>query len=199
MIQSIAVFCGSALGTAQIYVEQAQSVGRCIAEQGTTLVYGGGRSGLMGVVADSALQAGGKVIGVIPEALVDRELAHPNLSELHIVQNMHQRKTLMADLSEAFLAMPGGAGTLEEIFEQWTWAQLGIHQKAIGFLNVGGFYDDLLKFIALTTDQGFTQQRFNQALISSEHIEEILAAFNHYQAPMPKWGANDQQGLIKPI
>lgn len=199
MIQSIAVFCGSALGTAQIYVEQAQSVGRRIAEQGTTLVYGGGRSGLMGVVADSALQAGGKVIGVIPEALVDRELVHPNLSELHIVQNMHQRKTLMADLSEAFLAMPGGAGTLEEIFEQWTWAQLGIHQKAIGFLNVAGFYDDLIKFIVLTTDQGFTQQRFNQALISSEHIEEILAAFNHYQAPMPKWGANDQQGLIKPV
>jgi uncharacterized protein (TIGR00730 family) len=199
MTQSVAVFCGSALGAEQIYVEQAQNVGRTIAQQGKTLVYGGGRSGLMGVVADSALQVGGKVIGVIPEALVNRELAHPNLTELHVVQNMHQRKTLMADLSDAFIAMPGGAGTMEEIFEQWTWAQLGIHQKANAFLNVNGFYDDLLKFIYMTADKGFTQHRFSDALIVSDDVEQILKQFDSYTPPLPKWGATDQQELVKPV
>lgn len=198
MIQSIAVFCGSALGTDDIYVTHAKQVGQAIAEQGKTLVYGGGRSGLMGVVADSALQAGGRVIGVIPKALVDREFAHPNLTELHIVEDMHQRKTLMADLSDAFLAMPGGAGTLEEIFEQWTWAQLGIHHKAIAFLNVAGFYDDLLKFIALTTEKGFTQPRFNEALMSADQIEDILAKLNTYQAPAPKWTVDNTQLVSAP-
>lgn len=199
MTKSIAVFCGSALGAEQIYVEQAQTVGRSIAEQGKTLVYGGGRSGLMGVVADSALQAGGEVIGVIPEALVNRELAHPNLTELHVVQNMHQRKTLMADLSDAFVAMPGGAGTMEEIFEQWTWAQLGIHQKANAFLNVNGFYDDLLKFIHMTAKKGFTQHRFSDALIVSDDIQQILKQFDSYTPPLPKWGATDQEELVKPV
>lgn len=197
MTNSIAVFCGSALGTDEIYQQQAQIVGQQLARQGKTLVYGGGRSGLMGLVADSALAAGGRVVGVIPEALVDRELAHPNLTQLHIVQNMHQRKTLMADLSDAFIAMPGGAGTMEEIFEQWTWAQLGIHQKANAFLNVNGFYDDLLKFIHMTAAKGFTQPRFCDALIVSDSIEEILQQIEHYQPPLPKWGVADQQHLVK--
>ncbi len=197
MTHSIAVFCGSALGTEKIYQQQAEWVGRTIAEQGRSLVYGGGRSGLMGIVADSALAAGGEVIGVIPEALVDRELAHPQLTQLHVVKNMHERKTLMADLSDAFIAMPGGAGTMEEIFEQWTWAQLGIHQKANAFLNVNGFYDDLLKFIHMTAEKGFTHQRFSEALIVSDSVVEILKQFDQYQPPLPKWGVADQQALVK--
>lgn len=199
MTKSIAVFCGSALGSEPIYIEQAQRVGRRIAEHGQTLVYGGGRSGLMGIVADSALEAGGKVIGVIPKALVERELAHPQLTELHIVHNMHQRKTKMAELSDAFIAMPGGAGTMEEIFEQWTWAQLGIHEKANAFLNVNGFYDDLLKFIYMTADKGFTHQRFCDALVVSDSIDDILKQFDCYQPPLPKWGVADQQELVNPV
>lgn len=192
-MKSIAVFCGSAVGTDSLFVEAAQVTGQTIAKRGQTLVYGGGRSGLMGVVADSALQAGGKVIGVIPSALVDRELAHPHLSELHIVQNMHERKTKMSELSDGFVALPGGAGTLEEIFEQWTWAQLGIHQKPCAFLNLDGFYEDLIKMIRLTVDKGFTQSRFADKLIAAASIDEILQQFDQYQPPAPKWGATDVQ------
>ncbi|NHC03866.1 TIGR00730 family Rossman fold protein [Acinetobacter sp. 187] len=196
-MKSIAIFCGSTLGTDAIFAETAQRTGQLIAEQGKTLVYGGGRSGLMGIVADSALAAGGKVIGVIPQGLVDRELAHPNLTELHVVTSMHERKTLMAELSDGFIALPGGAGTLEEIFEQWTWAQLGIHLKPCAFLNVEGFYDPLLQFIRLTTDKEFTRTRFTDALIHSASIEEILNQFEHYVAPQPKWGVQDHKELIQ--
>lgn len=132
-MNSICVFCGSSLGNDVVYEQITQATGQIIAEQGLTLVYGGGRSGLMGVVANSALEAGGKVIGVIPEALVDRELAHAELSELYVVKDMHERKTKMAELADGFIALPGGAGTLEEIFEQWTWNQLGIHQSLVHF------------------------------------------------------------------
>ena len=197
MTNSIAIFCGSAIGTDSIFLKKTKKMGQTIAGQGKTLVYGGGRSGLMGVVADSALQAGGKVIGVIPSALVDRELAHPHLTELHVVKNMHERKTKMSELSDAFIALPGGAGTLEEIFEQWTWAQLGIHLKPCAFLNVEGFYDDLLKFIQLTTAKGFTHARFSESIIASDSIEQILQQFDAFQAPQPKWGMVDQQGLVK--
>lgn len=189
-MNSICIFCGSSLGTNPVYVQAAKQTGELIAKQGKTLVYGGGRSGLMGVVADSALQAGGRVIGVIPTALVDRELAHPQLTELHIVKNMHERKTKMADLSDGFIALPGGAGTLEEIFEQWTWSQLGIHQKPCAFLNIEGFYDQLLSMIRSTADNGFTQDRFVEKLIASDQIDEILTAFEHYQPAAPKWGVS---------
>lgn len=186
-MNSICVFCGSSLGNDPIYQQMAQATGQEIAAQGKTLVYGGGRSGLMGVVADSALQAGGRVIGVIPNALVDRELAHTGLTELHIVNNMHERKTKMAELSDAFVALPGGAGTLEEIFEQWTWSQLGIHQKPCAFLNVDGFYDDLIKMLHASVECGFSQERFVDRLIVAEQIKEILAAFSAYQPAIPKW------------
>ncbi|MCH7391059.1 LOG family protein [Acinetobacter dispersus] len=186
-MNSICVFCGSSLGNDPIYQQMAQATGQEIAAQGKTLVYGGGRSGLMGVVADSALQAGGRVIGVIPNALVDRELAHTGLTELHIVNNMHERKTKMAELSDAFVALPGGAGTLEEIFEQWTWSQLGIHQKPCAFLNVDGFYDDLIKMLHASVERGFSQERFVDRLIVAEQIKEILAAFSAYQPAIPKW------------
>lgn len=187
-MKSIAIFCGSALGTDKIFIDQAQMVGRQLAEHGKTLVYGGGRSGLMGVVADSALEAGGQVIGVMPSSLVDAELAHEGLTTLHIVENMHERKIKMAELSDGFIAIPGGAGTLEEIFEQWTWAQLGIHLKPCAFLNVNGFYDDLLRFLQTTVEKGFTHPRFTDALVISDSIQEIIQQFEHYQAPMPKWG-----------
>lgn len=195
-MNSIAIFCGSALGTDAIFENVARLTGETIAKKGKTLVYGGGRSGLMGIVADSALAAGGQVIGVIPQGLVDRELAHPHLTELYVVKDMHERKTKMADLSDGFIALPGGAGTLEEIFEQWTWAQLGIHLKPCTFLNVEGFYNDLFKFIQLTTDKGFTKSRFTDMLIESESIEEILNIFENYQAPEPKWGMVDRQEFL---
>lgn len=191
-MKSIAIFCGSALGSEPIFSETAQQVGRTLAEKGITLVYGGGRSGLMGLVADSALAAGGQVVGVIPNALVDRELAHTGLTELYVVNNMHERKTQMAELSDGFIALPGGAGTLEEIFEQWTWAQLGIHQKPCAFLNVNGFYNDLLQFIQLTTDKGFTHSRFTEKLMSSTSIDDLILQFEQYQPPLPKWGATVQ-------
>ncbi|MFW2152472.1 TIGR00730 family Rossman fold protein [Acinetobacter gyllenbergii] len=186
-MNSICVFCGSSLGNDPIYQQMAEATGQAIAAQGQTLVYGGGRSGLMGVVANSALQAGGRVIGVIPHALVDRELAHTGLTELHVVNNMHERKTKMAELSDAFVALPGGAGTLEEIFEQWTWSQLGINQKPCAFLNVVGFYDDLLKMLQGSVERGFSQERFVDKLIVAEQIEDILAAFSAYQPVTPKW------------
>ncbi|WP_230795279.1 TIGR00730 family Rossman fold protein [Acinetobacter baumannii] len=192
-MNSICIFCGSSLGSNPIFQQIAQLTGEAIAKQGKTLVYGGGRSGLMGVVADSALQAGGQVIGVIPRALVDRELAHPGLTKLYVVENMHERKTKMADLSDGFIALPGGAGTLEEIFGQWTWAQLGIHQKPCAFLNVAGFYEDLLKMIQGTVDNGFSQARFVDKLIVSDKIEDILQQFEQYQAPAPKWTNADVQ------
>ncbi|RYL25575.1 TIGR00730 family Rossman fold protein [Acinetobacter piscicola] len=196
-MNSIAIFCGSSLGTDPIFAATAKLTGETIANQGKTLVYGGARSGLMGIIADSALAVGGKVIGVIPEGLVERELAHPHLTELYIVKNMHERKTKMSELTDAFIALPGGAGTVEEIFEQWTWAQLGIHLKPCAFLNVEGFYDDLLKFIQLTTDKGFSKARFTDQLIYSDALDEILLKFENYQAPEPKWGVKDREELVK--
>ncbi|MCF8998649.1 TIGR00730 family Rossman fold protein [Acinetobacter nectaris] len=187
-MNSIAIFCGSKAGNESIFIEQAQKVGAYLADQGKRVVYGGGRTGLMGVIADSALQAGGKVIGVIPTNLVDRELAHPQLTELHIVDNMHERKAKMAELADGFIALPGGAGTLEEIFEQWTWAQLGIHLKPCAFLNIHDFYTPLFDMIHRTVETGFTQARFAEQLFQSESIEEILEKFKNYQAPEPKWG-----------
>ena len=186
-MNSICVFCGSSLGNDPIYQQIAQATGLVIAQQGQTLVYGGGRSGLMGVVADSAIAAGGQVIGIIPQALVDRELAHTGLTELYVVKDMHERKTKMAELADAFVALPGGAGTMEEIFDQWTWNQLGIHQKPCAFLNVEGFYDGLIQTIQDSVDRGFSQARFVENLIVADNIGEILTAFSVYQPATPKW------------
>ena len=191
-MNSIAIFCGSAFGSDAIFTETAKLTGETIAKQGKTLIYGGGRSGLMGVVADSALAVGGQVIGVIPQNLVDAELAHPHLTELYVVKDMHERKIKMSELSDGFIALPGGAGTWEEIFEQWTWAQLGIHLKPCAFLNIENFYGDLFKFIQLSTEKGFTKERFTDALICSDSIEAILAQFENFVAPEPKWGKQAQ-------
>jgi len=152
---SLCVYCGSRPGELPIYSEAARAVGHEIGRRGWQLVYGGGRAGLMGVVADAALEAGASVVGVIPHSLMDRELGHVGLTELHVVDTMHQRKTLMAERSDAFLALPGGIGTFEELFEVWTWRQLGYHDKPIGLLNVAGYYDALLRFLQHSLDQGF--------------------------------------------
>jgi uncharacterized protein (TIGR00730 family) len=191
-MKSIAIFCGSSVGNSSIFKEQAEVLGESIAKRGIKLVYGGGRAGLMGVIADSALKAGGTVIGIIPQNLVDAELAHPLLTELHVVKNMHERKTKMSELADAFIALPGGVGTLEEIFEQLTWGQLGIHQKPCAFFNVDGFYDELLDFLIKTTQSGFTHSRFTDALISSDVIDEILDTLSCYKAPEPKWNKSEK-------
>lgn len=187
MLNSIAIFCGSGFGNEEYFTAAAAETGRLIAERGQTLVYGGGRSGLMGIVADSALQAGGRVVGVMPHLLVHQELAHPDLTEMHIVENMQERKLKMSELADGFIALPGGAGTLEEIFEQWTWLQLGIHRKPCGFLNINDFYTDLIRFLQRTTNSGFTHERFTDKLVVEQDIATLLHAFDEYVAPEPKW------------
>jgi uncharacterized protein (TIGR00730 family) len=152
---SLCVYCGSRSGNDAAYEAAARRVGTLIGERGWRLVYGGGRAGLMGVVADATLAAGGTAVGVIPQALMSRELGHTGLTELHVVDTMHQRKQMMAERASAFLALPGGIGTFEELFEVWTWRQLGYHDQPIGLLNVAGYYDDLLAFLAKTIDSGF--------------------------------------------
>ncbi len=152
---SLAVYCGSRSGDNPLFAQAAQAVGHWIGGHGGQLVYGGGHGGLMGTVADATQAAGGRVVGVIPQSLLDKEHARTACDELHIVQTMHERKALMADRSDAFLALPGGIGTFEELFEVWTWRQLGYHQKPIGLLNVAGYYDGLLGFVQHSTQQGF--------------------------------------------
>ena len=151
---SVCVYCGSRPGELPAYAEAARDIGSEIGRRGWQLVYGGGRAGLMGEVADAALAAGATVIGVIPESLMGRELGHRGLTELHVVETMHQRKMMMAERSDAFLALPGGIGTFEELFEVWTWRQLGYHDKPLGLLNVAGYYDALLGFLAHSREQG---------------------------------------------
>ena len=155
MGKRLCVFCGSHTGNSPVFAAEARELGRSIARRGLELVFGGGHIGLMGVVADAALEAGGKVIGVIPKALVDRELAHDRLTTLHVVASMHERKALMADLSDAFVALPGGFGTADELFEILTWAQLGLHHKPIGILNTSNFFLRLLDWIEGTREHGF--------------------------------------------
>lgn len=152
---SICVYCGSRPGVQPIHAETARAVGRWIGQHKGQLVYGGGHNGLMGVLADATLEAGGTVIGVIPQALVDKEWAHRGCTELHVVDTMHTRKQMMAERADAFLALPGGIGTFEEFFEAWTWRQLGYHGKPIGLLNVQGFYDGLVTFMQSIEQQGF--------------------------------------------
>ncbi|HEY4305611.1 MAG TPA: TIGR00730 family Rossman fold protein [Gemmatimonadaceae bacterium] len=151
----ICVFCGSSMGARPEFAKVARTFGRLIAERQIGLVYGGAHVGLMGTIADAALAAGGVVIGVMPRSMVDREIAHTSLTDLRIVANMHERKATMAELSDAFVALPGGLGTLEELFEVWTWAHLGFHRKAVALLDIGGFYDPLIAFLDHAVDERF--------------------------------------------
>ena len=159
-MKSVCVYCGSANGAKPLYAEAARAFGRALVEADLALVYGGGKVGLMGVIADTVMAEGGRAIGVIPELLVNKEVGHNGLTELHVVPDMHHRKKMMADLSDAFVAMPGGAGTLEEFFEVYTWAQLGYHHKPVALLNIGGFYDPLMKLLQHTVDEGFMRQTY---------------------------------------
>jgi uncharacterized protein (TIGR00730 family) len=163
-MRRVCVFCGSSKGHDEVHAEAARRLGEALVARGLGLVYGGGHIGLMGILADTVLAAGGKVIGVIPKSLEARELAHGSLTELHVVETMHQRKAAMADLSDAFAALPGGYGTADELFEVLTWAQLGLHSKPIGLLNVSGFFDPLLAWIDRCTAAGFLREKHRQLL-----------------------------------
>jgi uncharacterized protein (TIGR00730 family) len=171
---SICVYCGSRPGTEPAFAEAAREVGLWIAQNKGQLVYGGGHNGLMGMMADACLQAGGRVVGVIPKALVEKEWAHSGCSELHVVENMHERKSLMAERADAFLAMPGGIGTFEEFFEVWTWRQLGYHDKPVGLLNIQGYYDNLLAFLSTSVQQGFMNAEQMQLIRSGTNTELLL-------------------------
>jgi uncharacterized protein (TIGR00730 family) len=185
----ICVFCGSSFGNNEIYANAAREMGRTLAEHRIVLIYGGGRVGLMGVLADAALHAGGAVVGIIPRSLVEREIQHTSLTELHTVGSMHERKTKMADLADGFIALPGGAGTLEEIFEQWTWAQLGIHRKPCCFLNTNGYFDPLRKMIDQMTGEGFLRSEHASMLVFDTEPAAIIDAFRDYAHPAAKWQA----------
>ena len=186
---SICVYCGSRPGENPAFAQAAQAVGQWIGEHGGQLVYGGGRGGLMGVVAEATRLAGGRVVGVIPQALVDKELANRECDELHIVQTMHERKAMMAERSDAFIALPGGIGTFEELFEVWTWRQLGYHGKPLGLLNVAGYYDGLLAFLRTSVASGFMgdwQMELLQADMSAEPLlRHLVQASGPDQALTP--------------
>ncbi len=171
---SVCVYCGSRPGENPAFAESAKAVGTWIGRHGGQLVYGGGRSGLMGTVAEATRQAGGRVVGVIPQALVDKELANRLCDELHIVQTMHERKAMMAERSDAFIALPGGIGTFEELFEVWTWRQLGYHDKPLGLLNVAGYYDALMGFLSHSVASGFMGEWQMGLLHTSADADALL-------------------------
>jgi len=174
MVQNITVFCGAHTGISPLHAGKAREVGCSLAERGIGLIYGGGRVGLMGVLADACLQAGGRVVGVIPRVLADQEVAHTGLTELHIVGSMHERKALMASMCGAFLALPGGYGTWDELFEALTWTQLGIHDKACGLLNVGGYYDALIAMVDRAVAEGFIRGKHRGLLLADSDIDSLL-------------------------
>jgi len=187
-MKSVAIFCGSNFGNDPIYLEAAQELARVIVKEKMRLVYGGGAVGLMGGIADRVLELGGEVIGVIPEKLSGAEIAHQNLTELHIVKSMHERKAMMADLSDCFIAMPGGIGTLEEIIEVFTWTQLGFHAKPCGIFNVNGFYDKLDDFLNEMCKHGFLKEEHRKSLIFDTDPESILDSLKNQKIVyQPKW------------
>lgn len=187
-MKRICVYCGSSPGTDDIYVGAARELAGLLVSARMELVYGGASKGLMGVLADAVLENGGKVSGVIPKALQEKEIAHANLTELHVVDSMHERKSLMAILSDGFIAMPGGFGTLEEIIEVLTWGQLQFHAKPCGFLNVGGYFDHLLEFFDHAVAQGFLRRQHRDMLLVASTPAELLNLFEHYQSPeVRKW------------
>lgn len=187
-MERICVFCGSNPGAEPAYAEAAVDLGRLLAGRGLTLIYGGGHVGLMGVLADAALAAGGRVTGVIPEALAAKELAHGGLTDLVVVSSMHERKALMSELSDAFIALPGGIGTLEEWFEVWTWSQLGFQPKPCGMLNVAGYYDHLLAFLDHMTAERFLSPPHRLMAIVENRADRLLDRLASYQPPRAeKW------------
>jgi len=187
-MKQVCIFCGSYPGSKPVYVESAHQMGLGLAQRGLGLVYGGGCVGLMGAVADGTIAGGGKTVGVIPQSLVDRELAHKGLSEIHIVTSMHQRKAMMAEIADAFVAMPGGFGTLDELFEIITWAQLGFHHKPIALLNIDGYFDPMLTFIEHMAVEGFIKPEHRDALLVKNSVDTLLDTLLSYQPPpLEKW------------
>lgn len=186
---SVCVFCGSSPGNVPRYAEVARELGAALAERGVTLVYGGGRVGLMGVVASAALEAGGSVVGVIPHSLALKEIAQENCTELVVVNTMHERKSLMADRSRAFVALPGGFGTCDELFEILTWAQLGIHTKPVALLNVNGFFTPLLAWLDHVVAEGLLKPKHRELLLVAETVPELIAALEQWKPvePLMKW------------
>lgn len=187
-MHSVCVFCGSNAGANPEFLTGAVAFGRSIAARGLSLVYGGGKVGLMGAIADSVLEHGGQVTGVIPRFLAEKEVAHYGVTELEIVETMHERKTRMFELSDAMVAMPGGLGTLEEIFEVVTWAQLGSHRKPCAFLNVAGYFDQLLAFLDSATEERFVREIHRQMILVESDPDRLLSAMQDYQGPLvDKW------------
>jgi uncharacterized protein (TIGR00730 family) len=181
-LQLLAVYCGSASGSRPIFAEAARLTAEAMVGRGVDLVYGGGRLGLMGLIADKVLELGGSVFGVIPQALVDIEVAHPGLTEMHTVTTMHERKAKMTDLADAFLALPGGIGTLDELFEAWSWNALGYHKKPFCLLNVEGYWDGLITFIDHATTSGFLSGRRRRQLLVAETPEQALGLLDEAAA-----------------
>ena len=188
-MRRVCVFCGSATGRRPVYREAAEQFGRALSGRGLGLVYGGGHIGMMGVVADAVLRGGGEVIGVIPRFMVDRELAHEGLTTLHVVDTMHQRKALMADLADGFAALPGGYGTGDELFEILTWSQLGLHGKPIGLLNVEGYFDPLLAWLDRAVQEGFVRAEDRRLLLETDDPDRLLEQLQQFRPPMgrPGW------------
>lgn len=192
-MKSITVFCGSSFGSDDLYKGQATLLGQTLAKQNIQLIYGGANVGLMGAVADGVLKEGGKAIGVLPHFLQSKEIAHQNLTELILVETMHERKTKMNDLCDGVIVLPGGYGTLEEFFEMITWAQLGLHKKPIAILNIDGFYDDLIKLVQKMVDKGFLKQINQEMLLVSDSIDELLEKMRNYHAPIVgKWISKEE-------
>ncbi|MFJ4391293.1 LOG family protein [Pseudomonas soli] len=187
-VRSVCVFCGASIGANPAYREAAVALGQAIARRGLTLVYGGGAVGLMGTVADAAMAAGGEVVGIIPQSLMNAEIGHKGLTRLEVVDGMHARKARMAELSDAFIALPGGLGTLEELFEVWTWGQLGYHAKPLGLLDVNGFYAKLGGFLDHIVEEGFVRKQHRAMLLLGEQPDELLDGMDSFVAPVvPKW------------
>jgi uncharacterized protein (TIGR00730 family) len=189
VIRSLCVYCGSSSGADPAFAEATRELARACVERDIRVVYGGAQVGLMGLLADTALEAGGTVIGVIPQALIDREIGHRGLTELHVVGSMHERKALMAELADSFVALPGGAGTLEELIETYTWLQLGLHAKPLGLLNVSGYYDALLAWLDHAVDQRLLRAEHRAALAVESEPEALLDRLRDSTAaaPVPKW------------
>lgn len=187
-MRSICIYCASSPGARPEYAAAAEALARALVERDITIIYGGSSKGIMGRMADAALAAGGQVIGVLPKSLIKKEVGHAGLHELHIVESMHERKAKMSELAEGFIALPGGFGTLEEIIETITWAQLGFHRKPCGLLNAGGYFDALLQFLAHAVSEGFIRREHCDILQVAESPAELLAKFDAYVAPTTdKW------------
>ena len=187
-MKSISVYCGSSSGSNGIYIEEAKKLGRILAEREIQLVFGGGKVGLMGILADAALEAGGKVTGVIPRFLHVKEVAHDGLSNMVTAETMHERKTLIHEMSDAVIALPGGFGTLDELFEMLTWAQLGLHQKPVGILNINGYFTHLLKAMDTMVNEGFLKSANREIVLVSDTVDELLDKMERYDASsVPKW------------